>query len=201
MARRPGNAGVHTGTAARRAAAAPIPTVGMAPFSARTPECRMARDSGPPPGELAAGLRPASRGSAKPAPMTPDPADVSAPLPFSCRRSERADPIMWVSPGGGFTLAPPPRDGAAKLRTADPHEPRVTPARLFPTRCAVRKVPDCLTLLAFRRPRHHHRPVPTHAGTFAAIGVKRRLAPGTEPGILNRVLLKSRLKELQAVGE
>ena len=61
---------------------------------------RMARDSGPPPGELAAGLRPASRGSAKPAVMTPGPANVSAAPPFSCGRGERADPIMRVSPGG-----------------------------------------------------------------------------------------------------
>ena len=48
-----------------------------------------------------AGLRPASRGSAKPAAMTPSPASVSATPPFSCGRGERADPIMWVSPGGG----------------------------------------------------------------------------------------------------
>ena len=39
-----------------------------------------------------AGLRPASRGSAKPAPMTPGPANVSP----ACRRGERTDPIMWV---------------------------------------------------------------------------------------------------------
>ena len=80
---------------------------------------RMACDSGPPPGELATGLRPASRGSAKPAPMTLRPANVSPPLlptpngavghrfalpgiaPFHAGEGERADPIIWVSPGGG----------------------------------------------------------------------------------------------------
>ncbi len=52
--REPGNAGVHTGTAARRAAAAETPTVGMALFS-RTPEGRDgARPEGPPtPGRVA----------------------------------------------------------------------------------------------------------------------------------------------------
>ena len=48
-------------------------------LSRRVPlEGRMVRDSGPPPGELATGLRPASRGSAKPAPMTLPPANVRA---------------------------------------------------------------------------------------------------------------------------
>ena len=42
-----------------------------------------------------AGLRPASRGSAKPAPMTPGPANVS-PAPHHAVGVTRTDPIMWV---------------------------------------------------------------------------------------------------------
>ena len=79
--RRQGNADlwavlpVGPGTAARRAAAAQTPTGRMAPFSARTPQ-------GQDGAQRSAGLRPASRGSAKPAPMTPGPANVSpAPHP------------------------------------------------------------------------------------------------------------------------
>ena len=58
----------------------------------------MARDSGPPPGELATGLRSASRGSAKPAPMTLRPANVNSP----------PHPIpdgMTASRSPGFALA------------------------------------------------------------------------------------------------
>ena len=44
-------------------------------------------------------LRSASRGSAKPAPMTPGPADVRAAPPFSCGRGVRENPVMGVSPG------------------------------------------------------------------------------------------------------
>ena len=70
-------------------------------------------------------FRPASRGSAKPAPMARSHASVSAapppnpggparsllPLParlrlFHARRGERPDPIMWVSPGGARHTPP-----------------------------------------------------------------------------------------------
>ena len=76
-----------------------------------------------------AGLRPASRGSAKPAPMARHNANLSsAPLPipdaatahrspypgprlFHARRGVQEDPIMNVSSGGGFTPAPPAGGG------------------------------------------------------------------------------------------
>ena len=100
MAGRPGNAGPLVGTAARRAAAAQAPTVGMALFWAHLSQGRMARDSGALASSPGGGLRPASRGSAKPAAMTPNPASISSTPPFSCGRGGRADPIMGVSPGG-----------------------------------------------------------------------------------------------------
>ena len=75
----------------------------MAPFSARTPQGHDgARQRAP------TGLRPASRGSAKPAPMTPSPANVSA-APFSCGRGERADPITRVLPVGHVPRGKPRR--------------------------------------------------------------------------------------------
>ena len=73
------------GTAARRAAAVQTPPVRWLPSRRGPPKTRMARDSGPPPGELATGLRPASRGSAKPAPMTLRHANVRATT-FQSRR-------------------------------------------------------------------------------------------------------------------
>ena len=124
------------------------PTAGMALFSARTSGAKTVHDSGPPPGELATGLWPASRGSAKPASVTPGPANVSAASPFSCGRGERADPIMRVSPGGGRQPAArgrnrvPPTDpkragpehrsehGDQPRKRGDP-DPRRNPCRLF----------------------------------------------------------------------
>ena len=58
------------GTAARRAATAQTPTIGIAPFSARTPQWQDGAR------QRSAGLRPASRGSAKPARMTLLPANA-----------------------------------------------------------------------------------------------------------------------------
>ena len=70
-----------------------------------------------------AGLRPASRGSAKPVPTTLRHANVSA-ASLSCGRGERADPIMWVSPSGARHSGPqavhcrPPSRGALILPTS-----------------------------------------------------------------------------------
>ena len=83
---------------------------------------RMARDSGPPPGELATGLRPASRGSAKPAAMTPGPANVSAAPPFHaggvCRRA-RSCGFVPVGPGAAVRRR-------AEPRIANPRQARAT---------------------------------------------------------------------------
>ena len=56
-----------------------------------SPDGTQARERRPPVG---------TRGSAKPAPMMSGPANVSAAPPLHAG-GERADPIMWVFPGGG----------------------------------------------------------------------------------------------------
>ena len=91
---------------ASRGSAKPAPTTPPpANLTAANPRIANRAESrrrlGAPASSPGGGLRPASRGSAKPAAMTPSPASVSATPPFSCGRGERADPIMWVSPGGG----------------------------------------------------------------------------------------------------
>ena len=93
MAQRPGNAGVHTGTARREAR--------------ETACCGPRRSAGTawsPHRENWAGLRPASRGSAKPAPMTLRHANVSAaPLPTpddaTAHRSPAQGRAIFI-PGG-----------------------------------------------------------------------------------------------------
>ena len=106
-------------------------------------------------GTWSAGLRPASRGSAKPAPTTPPPiareretrvddaGPASARPPFfmragcvSCGRGERADPIMGVSPGGG-RHRPPAAGGSAYGRLAGCPRAFGPPLR----RCTIR--PPC----------------------------------------------------------
>ena len=60
-----------------------------------------------------AGLRPASRGSAKPALMTP--VQPTESRTTSARRGERTDPIMWVPPveASGRHRPPEPGEGLA----------------------------------------------------------------------------------------
>ena len=113
MARWPGNAGVHTGTAPRSGARR---RTFQFRDGARLGTCPT-RQSGTPAWN--AGLWPASRGSAKPAPMTLRHASVSSPpspnpewrnyspppypdaAPFHDRRGVQASPIIVVSPRGG----------------------------------------------------------------------------------------------------
>ena len=66
---------------------------------ARIADGAMAGTAWSPHRENWAGLRPASRGSAKPGRMTRRQANVSA-APFSCPAGCAEDPIMDVSPGG-----------------------------------------------------------------------------------------------------
>ena len=126
-----------------------------------------------------AGLRPASRGSAKPAAMTPSPASVSATPPFSCGRGERADAIMGVSPGGG------------RHRCAKRSERRVPPSRPDDAERGVpaeRGAPQLGVLPAARLRRAV--PAPTgRTGRRSAFpcqrvalrgGVRPRLAPSSE---------------------
>ena len=81
--------GVHTRTAARRAA------------RSRIANREEARGRGAPASSPGGGLRPASRGSAKPAPMTPGPANVSFRWPPSSSGAPAGSlDSLWQNPHG-----------------------------------------------------------------------------------------------------
>ena len=99
------------GTAARRAAAAEIPTVGMAPFSARTPQRQDGVRQRAPTGRTGhrspTGIARETCAKLSP-PLLPTPNGavghrfaLPGIAPFHAGEGERADPIIWVSPGGG----------------------------------------------------------------------------------------------------
>ena len=117
---REGNAGVHTGTAAHRAASARTPTVAMAPVSAGTSPAEMTRRRSRAvglyrgwrsfPSPAFGGLcrpegRPSSPGGGSLAAGTTVLRRRSASPHFHAGRSVQEDPIMRVSPGGGSSLA------------------------------------------------------------------------------------------------
>ena len=80
---RPAQAG--TGRRWRAADVAPNTLTARDSENRGPPTAQMTRDSGPPPGELATGLRPASRGSAKPVPMALRHPNVRAASPSNCQ--------------------------------------------------------------------------------------------------------------------
>ena len=158
----------------RRASAAKTPTAGMAPVSART---RRGQDGARRrrrwPVLRSAGLRPASRGSAKPVPTTLRHANVSA-ASLSCGRGERADPIMWVSPSGARHSGPqavhcrPPSRGARTLPTPAHHPRRYDTTRIANSRWERR---------ILRRRAESCRIVGLSALLAAVLGMPRAAAP------------------------
>ena len=100
----------------------PLPIVrSTAPESGgpRTADGRATRSAGT---AWSAGLRPASRGSAKPAPMALHRSEGKARDLFHGRRGVPEDPIVGVSPDGGLQASTVPRRGVKRIAASPKRE-------------------------------------------------------------------------------